>query len=1615
MSHVTAAQGNFPVWPVLLKYSRDECFQILRRLELEAYSKVVSVFRAQGPLTGAKRKVLYKLQRLLSITTDRHKAEVRRALNDEELITISEAACGREVYEEWISEGKRVAPVLHRPSAKTAYLAEANRAAFNQLCENYSTPPPCETAYLTLTPEGVPTELRPSSPSVEGKQIGKTYSDKSTQTVKLLSGSPSAPLEDCESHEIDNIPRVGYEITCETESLTLPTEMLNGHVKQKLPFVVDSQTTTATGASSVSARASQDTTEGQVDSYTNHQLTSEYESSRVSLSAQLNSAHGTPTSESFPGFSKPADAVLSTFGKPGSVEPSSIASHASRKRSLSTSPNTTEVTNAPSKLLSLVHAPNTLATTARRTTHSQIIQNNPQSESVLNTPAAIQAVPRTQEMVHYSTVQRVQSKSTQGVMGLHSSSGNRAHSQLVLQMCRPASETLSTADSTFSATRSGNTVVIPPRPGQVNTVTRTYTGVQMPGGGLSFKSPLIGPRVQRSGTSAMTDSGADSAQRAYSSTATPSIAMVHSLQGMSGTHRVPAAVTTVVLSTTSSFTSEMSGSSISGPHSTVQTFSSSFKPNTTTTIVGTQNNHVPSTMSNIPASDGGAPSPSPSMATRRLVSSAQPLIVPGLQVSVASNVVQNTISTPGNNNVIVFQRGARKTSGMCHAPIKLAPATPCIIPSTSTPTTPIMTGGLGSRQIRILGLSSTIPSGCLSALTTSSSSAAATAATSTTGVVSVAPQTHTAPDSRNSPPTISDSTPVSLPDLEKMQSDAVSSLLSRASRLGAMLEVDLDAEDYMNQPPPLDPVTTHCVSFQHADPSLAVSATHSSQPGAGESQHLQLELASLGVTGQLPVSESEDVTCASRITATRTTNNPHPTDSVNLPISEMEHNAATEHPPIERDCFDTPIEVQSNKKIDQLKAILGLTTHGASNVESAEEYALTSRSYPSSFDQTASSTSESWMIERPSLSGCLIPEPKRARLSPAVSEVLDLASSPPALSKHHFPLPSSLILIRCIVSCDEGQATVLFMFLHHIVFPVLVLVLCVASSLPLYNIAGKWMAPFAEHANWRSDLEAVLQQLSHASVLFVHVAGCDQPDWTNRGDLLMNEQNLIDPLRALRTWAALVPDLLTDQTEVVTQLLLSVLTQMTNFLDALLLVLYRDGELSSQWTVLKQVEQKHFVLSLPRLLLGSLTDHPLSAQFPLQSSRMGSYAAMLYYSVLLQFESSSLISDTEGLELLARKMILDVVVLQSLVFQCTVPEVEDNTLQTHCQLHYRLLLSKLAVILSGHRWNIDPETDTAVACTRTGQLMPIVVCATGLVMFFRSDDLRPVDTPTGAERCLEAQTIRPCLTFYDLYKRTQKSVASIVNGLIDMFDQECRNWISSLLRLIETDPNEHEVLKSESGGSAFPFAQLRGVVHLLSESVFSESTCQRHSISIPEGIDAEGESAERLWNRICDLLVFWNASSDWLDQIFPSSVEAVHRRSVNGEPCTVYPSRMARTWRTIPSTSPLSLCQAVGFLHDCLRCMTGLISMFPQLSFALASHSLGFQIPDSVLRSNFRPKRTAFQCILDATNRDRLNPLASEWSILLIKLAVKPESTDEKALKGARLLSSELNNLQLFR
>lgn len=51
---------------------------------------MVSVLRAQGPFTNEKQKLLQELAKVLHISNERHRAEIRRAVNDEKLATIAE-------------------------------------------------------------------------------------------------------------------------------------------------------------------------------------------------------------------------------------------------------------------------------------------------------------------------------------------------------------------------------------------------------------------------------------------------------------------------------------------------------------------------------------------------------------------------------------------------------------------------------------------------------------------------------------------------------------------------------------------------------------------------------------------------------------------------------------------------------------------------------------------------------------------------------------------------------------------------------------------------------------------------------------------------------------------------------------------------------------------------------------------------------------------------------------------------------------------------------------------------------------------------------------------------------------------------------------------------------------------------------------------------------------------------------------------------------------------------------------------------------------------------------------------------------------------------------------
>lgn len=358
------------------------------------------------------------------------------------------------------------------------------------------------------------------------------------------------------------------------------------------------------------------------------------------------------------------------------------------------------------------------------------------------------------------------------------------------------------------------------------------------------------------------------------------------------------------------------------------------------------------------------------------------------------------------------------------------------------------------------------------------------------------------------------------------------------------------------------------------------------------------------------------------------------------------------------------------------------------------------------------------------------------------------------------------------------------------------------------------------------------------STLFVHMAGSDQIDWIAQRGELINEQSLIKPLRVIRQWAASIPYLSADSDksgESIHQLHMQSITHLTNFLDALLLSLYRNGQFSSQWSALTDEEQKQLVLSLSvslqclhnllsasktlgqsipskllqallsvltagqrtHLLLGQSSNFPPFIKDSGLSDRVLSYAGILYYSVLLHLESLHNGLKLDALKLIADKLIVDPVVFQSIISHSTrMPNDESAGAQS--PLHYRLLLSGLA---DAYPTNESQKVYTFGSDDAQSNEAKFERCihATGLVLLFRSSDLMLVSSPDDLDMAklqLKPQTIRPCLTFYRLTVATCSSPRDFLSRLLIMFDCQCINWIEALLCLMEGNPIESEVLHS---------------------------------------------------------------------------------------------------------------------------------------------------------------------------------------------------------------------------
>ncbi|KAF3830159.1 hypothetical protein GH733_001584 [Mirounga leonina] len=162
---------------------------------MEAYAGVISALRAQGDLTKEKKDLLGELSKVLSISTERHRAEVRRAVNDERLTTIAHNMSGPNSSSEWSIEGRRLVPLMPRLVPQTAFTVTANAVANAAIQHNASLPVPAETGSkeVVVCYSYTSTTSTPTSTPVPSGSIATVKSPRpaspASNVVVLPSGS----------------------------------------------------------------------------------------------------------------------------------------------------------------------------------------------------------------------------------------------------------------------------------------------------------------------------------------------------------------------------------------------------------------------------------------------------------------------------------------------------------------------------------------------------------------------------------------------------------------------------------------------------------------------------------------------------------------------------------------------------------------------------------------------------------------------------------------------------------------------------------------------------------------------------------------------------------------------------------------------------------------------------------------------------------------------------------------------------------------------------------------------------------------------------------------------------------------------------------------------------------------------------------------------------------------------------------------------------------------------------------------------------------------------------------------------------------------------------------
>ncbi|KAH8861712.1 BRCA2-interacting transcriptional repressor EMSY, partial [Schistosoma japonicum] len=468
-------------------------------------------------------------------------------------------------------------------------------------------------------------------------------------------------------------------------------------------------------------------------------------------------------------------------------------------------------------------------------------------------------------------------------------------------------------------------------------------------------------------------------------------------------------------------------------------------------------------------------------------------------------------------------------------------------------------------------------------------------------------------------------------------------------------------------------------------------------------------------------------------------------------------------------------------------------------------------------------------------------------------------------------------------------------------------------------------------------------------------------------------------------------------------------------------------------------------------------------QHQINHCRLSSHYAYLIYLLLLRVEQNvdNIKMPDCILQTLYNKCLRDRVILQSIMEQACQSMNEENDLSAK-PIHFQLLSIQFATSLNKY---VVSSPEKIVTSFDVG-LLQSVIDITGLTLLLLcqneiSDSKQSSTTflsqSVVAQRILPS-SIKSCLSYWFSYLsmfHTSPLINDAVDELLKELSRLCSSWIRELMIYSPDDEIVHDSTVCLLSVN-YPYARLRGLIHILASITLSGldrcgnsmetsirpneslncSNGDQQPVEMQLSVNQESESsselkisitqeyANELLILLCNILVIIHHATVKLEEFYniPNSVEndlVMRNDLVKTKGVGVYPSKLSKKMVLLSKRSPFSLVQAVCFKQDVIRCIVGLITQFPQLSLSLALHKFDpndkytTTNDDTLITSttNTLSLLSAFEVILDATNRDPFNSFCVEWAILLIRLLFK--SNHDQTSQVIPILSSKLNGLNI--